>query len=315
MNRFQFFDDQKDDKITKSQPGVLENTLLVSPVIKGEPEKYRYRTEQVLLTKFDGVVVNNGTTKREFLVSKQNVDNHLEIGLQLVDNVIAFNPSEMEDAIALLCDIDNIKCNIRAIPDKVTGKIQNILNKQDIVNNWNAYKAVLSDKYDFVNKRETADNINKFIRLVDVQIADDELLKDDIETKLFIELFFDKYLVNKENFEHFTKQFGSQLFEDNLLTFNFTQNIIHENAEFIEVERIGTLDRSKLNLAAIEKQYDVKFKPIINYKFSDFNFEIKHKLTFNTKENVIEKGEVLIIEEVKNNVQIVINYELKRVQV
>ena len=42
-------------------------------------------------------------------------------------------------------------------------------------------------------------------------------------------------------------------------------------------------------------------------------YKFTNDYTLNTAENIIEKANVLIIEEIKNNVQISVNYELKLV--
>lgn len=64
----------------------------------------------------------------------------------------------------------------------------------------------------------------------------------------------------------------------------------------------------------LEKQYDNKFKPIVKYRFSEYNFSVRERCIINTDENWIESSDITIIEEVKNNVQVLIDYKLRKIE-
>lgn len=326
MSGFRFFEEEKDLVGKKNELSPLQQNVASPgsgiPILEAtnkpngvfEPSKtYRYRSEQVFITKFDGIAISHGTTKNEFLVSKSYVNDELILSVEMTDNVIAFNPPEMEQAISLIADVDRIKCGVKVAVNKETGKIQRIVNKEEILKNWNAYKVTIRDKYGFARRVETIDDIEKFIKLAEMQITNEQILIGDLETKLFFEIFFDKYLVGKEDFKPYNRRFGSQLFEGNIMTFNFDQKIRSEAPGLVEIQRRSVMDKSKTNFPAIEKMYDERYKQIVGFKFTYFDLDFQGDVILNTDETIVEKAHYTITEEVKNNVQLVINYELKRV--
>ena len=71
---------------------------------------------------------------------------------------------------------------------------------------------------------------------------------------------------------------------------------------------------SEINIGEVKKQYDQKFQPIVGYKFSSYDFQYQVRQIINTAQSLIQEADVFIMEEVKNNVEVIIDYKLRRIE-
>ena len=305
---YDYNEDQKErQKRLAEQERFLENLTF--------SQEAKYRCEQTVVTKLNGVIQNHADTKREFLVLKQSTDRGVFVKTKLTDNIIRIYPEALTEALQLINEIDKIKCDTLLQTNAKTGRIERILNKSEIVLAWESHKQYLKNKYSFLRAEKNKENLDNFIGIAEDQILNEQKLINDLNTKLFFDLFFDKYLVTNQGlFEAYSRRFYSQLFEGVSLNLNFKQNIMSESENGVAVSKVGELEKDSYNKNFLENAYDQKFKPIVHYKFSEFNFSYREKCFLNTKEQWIENAEVTIKEEVKNNVQILIDYKLKKIE-
>lgn len=301
------------------------NEKLKIPV-EGEEEKIsletvkynkeiKYRCEQNVISKINGIIQNHANTKQEFVVKKRQSPDNLIVNTELTDNIIEIYPPQLTEAMKLLSDLELVKCNAVLYVDSETGKMDRILNHDEIVKQWRNHKAKLQEKYGFIRSPQTREELNKFITLAENQIINERSLIQDLNTKLFFNLLFDKYLVtNSKLFEPYTKKFQSHLFENTKVNFTFKQEILSETEDKVNVMKTGAWDKKENSLATVEKMYDEKYKPFIKYKFSDYSYKYNVNYIINTKEHWIETAEVMIMEEVINNIQIGISFNLKKIE-
>ncbi|WP_293785983.1 hypothetical protein [uncultured Pedobacter sp.] len=314
MSRFKFFDEEKDnDQLLHVAQN--ENNKIKTDQQKVSVKRYRYRVEQLMITKFNGQIINHGTTKQEFVVQKNFLDENLKsLQFELVENVIKFEPPQLQTAISLLCDFDIIKSNIELGFDAKTGRLNQVLNKEGVLNAWEDYKKATIKAYSFVKSTESQQNIQLFINKAEEQINNDSLLLSDFETKLFFDIIFDRYLVQEEGDLAYDKEFISNLFDYRKINIHIGQFIIMESSELIKMKRTGTLDQRSIDKDFMVKQYDEKFKPYVGFSFSSYNYTYNQNFTINKEENVISEANIVLVEEIKNNVQITVNYDLKLVE-
>ncbi|QNN40660.1 hypothetical protein [Pedobacter roseus] len=312
MSRFKFFDED--------EPVHVENKIdtKIDKVIdteKTEPILLKYRCEQTVATKFNSVITNHATTKREFHV-KNKIDNgNLVVEVLLFDNIIQINPSNLSEAMDLFSSLDLIKCNITVQVDNETGKINKILNYNEVLKNWESFKNNIKERYSFLRSSNAEIELQKFIYLAEAQFKDEKLLIDDIQTKLFFDLFFDRYLVNlSEVYKDYTLNYNSQLFEDVSVPLHVSSEIVFEKPEFVEIKKQSKIDLKEIDISSIKKQYDQKFQPIVGYKFSSYDFQYQVRQVINTDLSLIEETDVFLAEEVKNNVEVVVDYKLRRIE-
>ncbi|RNL55855.1 hypothetical protein [Pedobacter jejuensis] len=311
MSRFKFFEEEQvnivDDHKTKlnkkAEPKISEPVLL------------KYRCEQTVATKLNNVITNHATTKREFHI-KNIIDNgSLIVEVSLVDNIIKINPTHLSEAMDLFSSLDLIKCNVKVLVDQETGKIKKILNYSEVLNSWENFKALLKERYSFLRSSGAEIELKKFIYLAEAQIKDEKILIEDIHTKLFFDLFFDRYLVNlSEVYKPFTLGYNSQLFEGISVPLHISSEIVFEKPLFVELKKQSKIDVNEVDISTIKKKYDQKFQPIVGYKFSSYDFQYQVRQIINTELSLIEETDVFIMEEVKNNVEVIVDYKLRRIE-
>ncbi|WDF56092.1 hypothetical protein [Mucilaginibacter sp. KACC 22063] len=318
MSKFKFFEDEADYQpiapVQTVKPQIAINAKTESLANLPE-EKARYRVEQMTMTRLNGIVQSHAETRREFLVTRKGTGNSLWVNVTLVENIINVYPEAFKDAIAMVSDVDLVKSDVQAQVNMQTGKILHILNHQEIIEKWKKHKAAVLDKYSFLRDPETKNNLLKFLTVCESIIVNEKNLIEDLNTKLFYDLFFDKHLVANNNaFEPYSRPFYSQLFEGETSTLDFTQQITGETADSVSLSKTGKLKPGSYNSAEIEKQYDQKYKPVVQYRFSEYDVKITEQTLLDTAGKWIETSDVNITEAVKNNVEILIDYKLRKIE-
>jgi len=314
MSRFRFFDDEE-IKLTGDNVAVSQGLQTSDAEREVSSKKYRYRVEQTIIMKINGMIVSHGVTKQEYLMQKNFGGNNLRsLGFELVENVLKFNPDQLEVAIDLICELDKIKALVEVIPNQETGKMLAIADKSKALLAWNDYKKVMAERFSFLKSEQERESINAFVDLMENQLNDDVLLLNDYESRIFYDLIFDRYLLGKESFLPSEKNYLSNLFPHHLVLLNVAPFINQKTATTVSVKQVGVLDPKSVDQAGIVNFYDENYKPQVGYRFSDYNYSLIGNYLYETVDNILLEAELTITEEVKNNVEMIIDYRLKRVE-
>ncbi len=281
--------------------------------ITGDNSYARYRCEQTVLMKLNGVVHSHADTKREFLVTKNHDNNELIVEIELVENIVEAYKKELELAIKLISEIDIIKSSVKVNVSK-SGKIDKLLNHSEILNKWRDKKNLLNSDFSFIRNNKTEEDFKNFIELNNQQFQNPEVLISELNNRFFFDIFFDRYLVADNYLDSYSKTYYSQLFDSYAVNLNFNQDILNESPNQVELRKVSSFPKSSLNNSFLVAQYDNKFKPIVKYKFSEYNYSVRERCIINTDERWIEQSDITIIEEVKNNVQVLIEYKLRKIE-
>lgn len=275
----------------------------------------RYRCEQLVMTKLNGVVRNHAETKREFLVKKQLLSDGLYVRVELCDNIVVVYPNTMSEAINLLSDLDAIKCNFIARVDLRTGLIESMINHQELVSRWETLKEHLTERYSFLRTPEVQQKLDTFLQVAESQIKDESFLLQDLRTKMFFDLFFDSYLVTDTvDTSAYTRRLYSQLFEGLPVDLDFERSVLTEAPDTITMNKEGQVRRKTYDRGKLESLYDAKYKPMIHYKFSEYDYSYQESCIVDTQARLLNYADVLIKEAVRNNIELITDYKLKRIE-
>lgn len=275
----------------------------------------RYRCEQSVMTYVGDIMMNHADTKREFFVNKYQENGESLVKVELIENIIETYPEQMNEAVELMSDIDLIACNLLAGLDFDTGKIKNIKNHNEVLEKWKIHKNNLASKYSYLRNPTSSNDLKTFINIYDDIFKHQEKLISWVNTKMFFDLFFDKYLVsNKGLFDPFTRTAYSQLFEGLPVQLNFRQDIIGETPQTINLRKVSEMQDGGYDIESFKKIYTEKFLPLVKYKFSEFKLSCRENSTYDLVDRWITKSDVTIIEEIKNNVKIMITYKLTKIE-
>lgn len=312
-SRFKFFDDGSEtvnsdilkENLVNDQPEVIEG-----PVLKGNA---RYRVEQITITKMDGVIQSHAETKREFSVIKSAGKSNLTVDVKMEENIVNIYPDSLQETINLLIELDVVKSTAIVAVNQTNGDIDRIINHDEIIEKWKKYRAELEKRFAGVQSPEAKLNVLKFLTVAENTIIIEKNLIDDLKTKMFYDLFFDEYLVSDRlNLEEHKRPFYSQLFEGQSATLNFTKSIIAENENQVQYNNTGRLQKE--DAKKFEQLYDLKYKPLVKYKFSVYDASIVEKVLLDKKDKWILQADLSISEEVKNNVELSVDYKLRKIE-
>lgn len=85
------------------------------------------------------------------------------------------------------------------------------------------------------------------------------------------------------------------------------------NGNFVEYRTVGTLLRDKIDHSVLEDQYNKFYKPIIEYGFTEYNYDYRIRRMVEKKTGIIVNASALMKEEVKNNYQFITQFDLKQI--
>lgn len=276
-------------------------------------ELLKYRSEQLTIIKVNGVISNHAETKLEIHVKRYVNEQNYCVDILLADNIITVYPDKLQEALNIMCELDFIKHNLSVLVDKLTGRIKNILNMDYVQEAWIQYKQKVYEKYAFVKTSDVKTKLDAFIHTAEAQITEKDILLD-FETRPFFDLFFDRYLVNSYiDTAPYSKQYCSQLFNNKPVQMNGTRKVIHETPMAITIVKEVKLDKKNTSMVEFENLYNQQYKPTVGYKFSDYNFEHKTEIILNPVERIVEAATMVINENVQNNIELFIDYKLRRI--
>ncbi len=282
-----------------------------------EFQQVRYRNEQTVAMKVNGMPVSTNRLKTDYTVEKVYNSRHniMQLAFKIDDNIASVFPAQYQAGMDMVVDLEKIKCKAVINVDMNTGHIDEIVNHKEVIGAWEDYKEHFMDKYKFLRSRTTQNAVQQFLEIQDKLILDQEMMKAEMNSKMFYMLVFDHYLVGKQEYnEPYAITFPSQLFKGISFPMTMTPKIYQESPNVVVYDRIGSVDGQVASSSDIIRFYDEQFKPTVQYKFTQYRPSFNIRETVNEAERYIEKAEVRLIEEVVNNVDLTILCKLRKIE-
>ena len=269
----------------------------------------KYRCEQNIITKLNAIPISTVTLKADYCVEiLENIEKSvMNVKCNLDDLITSIYPVTYKQSLEMIADLEKLKHKAVIGVDMSNGKMGGIANYDELLAEWKNYKENFRNRYDFIRSIDSRKTISDFLESVEKVITNEDLLLAEFQGKMFFMLLFDGYLVGKQGYnDSYEITFPSQLFTGVTFPMTIHPHIIRESEEKVLLERKSSIGDDVKRLEAIEKIYDERFKPSIQYKFSEYNAEFYTKVLLNDKERTIENAQCYIIEEVTNNVSLTI---------
>lgn len=276
----------------------------------------KYRCEQAIITKLNGIPACTITIKSDYQFERaENMKRPaMNAYFKLIEQFVSVYPPSYQQPLEMIVDLEKLKCESVFDIDMETGKVAGIVNHDEVVSKWNDYKVELLDRYSFLRSVDTKESVNAFIESVEKVITNEELLKTEFYGKMIFMLLFDGYLVDKPNYTAPSNiDFSSQLFQGVKFPMTLTPHMQKESPEAVIYDLKSSIPDSVKHLENIRKEYDDRFKPAIQYSFSEYNAQFYSHVLLNEGENYIKEAESHIIEEVLNNVSLTIQCNIRAI--
>lgn len=146
----------------------------------------------------------------------------------MTESFVKIRPENMMAALELLDKIDSIKCRAEVTVDTMTGNINRVVNFEEIKKRWEEYRA---EMFYTINSTmgqgsDEGKQVVKFTDLIDKQFVDEPTFRKELSSKLFYDVFFDKYLLGRKlEDEKFEQTFYSFLFDQTPIKTSLTQEL------------------------------------------------------------------------------------------
>ena len=274
----------------------------------GAGDETRYRCEQINIIKLNGVISAHSTIKTEYLL--RFIDrNNAEV--LLTDSIYNFFTQGTEELVGFISSSDRIKDRMHYALDE-RGRIKEILNKKELIEKWNAFRNRLGDN-PYMKKldRKAKENI---IKAGDMEFSSsNEILFKNAYANLFNQIIFGQYLKHDfGNFQGEIMKTQSHFFPDIKFDVNCETKKQTESEE--SVTYLNTGKPLYVNISDMILLYEKFYKEQLQYKFTDYRYELEMNYTVSKKDNRIIEANVCINEAVKNNMESQVLYNLKKVE-
>jgi hypothetical protein len=271
----------------------------------------KYRVEQEIAIKLNDIPVNSTQVKTDYTIT--HTENEPQLYSVHVDDYISkISPDSHQPLLDVVKEIDRLKSNVDVWIHPSTGKPVSIMNHQQIITEWQTYKKEFLKKNEFIRAEEVKQQLINFVTAFDEQICSHEQLVSNLDTQLFFTTFFDHFLVRTQNFESdVLMDFNSQLFTNVVTPLTVTQKIVQESPESVVVRKTGK-PTGFIDVDEIERQYNQKYKPSLDYQFSTYSVEYDSQVEFNTVGKYLEYADIRMRERVESNVELDISCRIRR---
>ncbi len=280
----------------------------------------KYRCEQKVLNRIDGMITSHSDTRREIILSfDSNMQSH-SFKAEVTESFASMNPANMMPALELIDKIDCIKCGAEVLIDPTNGNIDKVVNFDEIKKNWDEYKTKMFFTINSTLGMGTTESkqVENFTDIIDNQFKDESTFRKDLSGKLFFDVFFDKYLV-KDGLDDckYNQTFHSFLFDQTPIEMTITQELSTDKETGLQkISRYISAEDQRMKKLAIHhimNIYKERYQPIAKYNFTQYNYEFYHDILL-SDDGLPEEIEVNIIEEVQNNVEILVTYKIRRLK-
>lgn len=285
-----------------------------------EENAFHYRCHQTVLNRIDGAITSNTDTKRELEVKFTHEGKNTIINTRIVESSIDIRPETMRAALQLINDVDILKCNTSLLLNPETGKIEQVLNLSEIKNDWETHKKNLYGKFRTISGVKSIDreHLSNFIQLIDENFISQTSFVKDLTSKLFFDVFFDKYLVRKSIENTITgRTFYSMLFNQTPVKVALSQTTVTDKETgLLTISQYITNENQKrkdFDSDYIRKMYEQYYRPVLKYGFTYYNFNFESKTVLGT-DNLPDEIKINLVEEIENNVEILVVYKIRRLK-
>ncbi|MGN7988577.1 hypothetical protein ACTJKC_14610 [Pedobacter sp. 22226] len=310
MSRFKFFEDED----TKSSPNNASNPF----VQKSENEEVandilveaRYRCEQLNTTKVEDNISFHCTTKKQYHLKYED-SNKAKVSLEQF--LYKINPEPLKDAIIATEPLEYSKENVTVGLSK-ENTINSILNFEKIKQKWKDFKPELMKTAFYKSLLQHDFNAaESFLAGGDTEFGSEENLIKTYEKSFFFHVLFNDYdpWIDRENKQKL--KFSSQIFVNVPIELELTHGVIDENSEFVEIMTVGKLTREGLDDKKMEEQYNQFYKPMIEYNYTEYNYEYIIRRVVEKKTALLLSAKANLKEEVKYNYQCITQFDLKKI--
>lgn len=307
----QFFGDNIPFHVEELFVPLIKDEGKENDILADVTHKARYRCEQLNTTKVENNISFHCNTKKEYTLEKDVLANKAKVSLK--EYLYKINPENLSLAIEATKDLEFEKENALFQLNK-NNEIIEVLNFSQIKNKWDDFKPNLKNSTFYKEIEKINSNAAKDIIIGGgLEFENEQNLRKTYDKSLFYHVVFNDFDAYKTREKNDILKFISQIFVNIPIELELQHSITREDDYFIEYRTVGTLLKNKIDNNILEEQYNQFYKPIIEYGFTEYLYEYRIRRMVEKKTNLIVNAVAFMKEEVKNNYQLITQFDLKQI--
>lgn len=265
-------------------------------------KKARYRCEQINTSKFNGNLVHFVEQNFQYLV-KTNF-NKKQVHVTLEDYTKKMSPVIISDAFDFIEATEKIKNNVNFELNS-TGKIIKILNKKEISENWNDFKANTFHELNFIKslKEVNPSAVQELSKMGDQQFSESTDSKEEYWRNFFYFCCFDQYLFKNDNWDEVDFDFISTIVPPILIPLNIRYDKVDENEDTTTIRKVAEYIITEDLAEQIKIKYNEFHKAVVKYDFTAYKLIFRATVEIDTVTRILKTGKVVLREEILDNIE------------
>lgn len=275
--------------------------------------KARYRCEQVNISRINNEVITlSAVTYSEYLLKQD--DHHQNIfEVKLVDTSFSVDPVMYKQGFEFAINLEKLRTPV-LFRTNSSGTIDEIYNKEELNLRWKNFRDNELKKDPVYNQlfSQAPEQAKDLVNTGDKEFSSAPDFAKTLDKNLFFHIMFRAF--QGADLKDFDLNQMSQVFPNIQLHTHVVKSLVREDDE-VEVYRlVGSLNKNKISSGTLEKMYDEIYKPMIKYSFTEFDYIYRINYTIEKKSGFLLEGRAAISEKIKNNYEILTEYNIKRVE-
>ncbi|MGH1520391.1 LysM peptidoglycan-binding domain-containing protein [Chryseobacterium sp. JK1] len=273
----------------------------------------RYRCEQINISRINNNVITlSANTYSEYLLKRDEIASNI-FEVKLVDSTFNADPVIYEQGFDFALKLEKLRTPVVCSIDS-SGRIDKIYNEDELRSRWENFRdnKLNSDPVYTQLRTQAPEQAKDLIITGNKEFSSMSDFAMTLDKNLFFHIIF--RAIQGKKLEDYDLNQMSQIFPNVDLNTNVIKSLVKED-DNVEVYRlVGTLSKEKISNESLEIMYNEIYKPMIKYSFTEFDYIYRVNYTIDKSSGMLVEGRAALSEKIKNNYEILTEFNIKRVE-
>lgn len=273
----------------------------------------RYRCEQINISRINNETITlSATTYSEYLV-KRNTNNKAHLHIDLTDSSFNVDPEIYKQGFNFALKLEKVRTPV-SLELNSSGLVQEIFEKEQLLQRWQQFRDnELKKEPLFIQLKNQAEaQADDLIKTGNKEFSSMTDFAKTLDKNLFFHILF-RALQGSNLLDYDLIQL-SQIFPNVNVKVHVVKSLVKEDEGKITYRLVGTLNKENISTHDLKKMYDEIYKPMINYAFTEFEYIYRIRYTIDKKSGLLLEGKAILSEKIKNNYEILTEYNIRQVE-
>ncbi|WP_312079427.1 hypothetical protein [Chryseobacterium sp.] len=272
----------------------------------------RYRCEQLNLSRINNETITlSASTITEFLVKKAENTNIFKV--ECTDSDFSVEPAVYESGFLFGQKLETLKLPI-CFRISEEASMKEIINHTEIENRWKRFRDSDLQSTELYQQliSQSPKQAEDIITTGDKEFLNEKNLIKMMDKNLFFHIFLKSFL--GDQLQNYRLEQFSQIFPNIDLKTDVVKSVVREDESTKTYRLVGTLNRDNLSDENLKNLYDTIYKSSLKFSYTTFDFIYRITYTVDKKTELLLDGKASIAEKIKNNFEVITEYNIKKVE-